>query len=302
MLEILTRAGCFIAIIVLGFLLKKIGVFKDNVFSVLSNVVLKITLPAAIIVNFANKEIDFSMFSIALLGLGFGLVYVLLGLLLNCRSSKAQRAFEVLNLPGYNIGCFTLPFVQSFLGSAGVITACLFDIGNGFVCLGGAFSIAAMVKDGSRFSFKRIVKNLSKSIPFLLYCIMPLLCIAHIPIPNMITTFAGIIADANPFIAMLMIGVGFDISADKTQLGHILKIVSIRYLAALAFALFIYFILPFSSEVKKALILLVFSPIGVAVPAFTEQLKGDVGLSSAVNSICIVCSILFLVIVLGIVP
>lgn len=41
MLEVLTRAGCFIAIIALGFLLKKIGLFKDNDYSVLSTIVLK---------------------------------------------------------------------------------------------------------------------------------------------------------------------------------------------------------------------------------------------------------------------
>lgn len=302
MLDVLTRAGCFIAIILLGFLLKKIGLFKEKDFSVLSAIVLKITLPAAVIINFANKEIDFSMFAIIILGFGFGLIYVLLGFLLNLRSTKEQRAFEILNLPGYNIGCFALPFVQNFLGSAGVIATCLFDIGNGFVCLGGAFSIASMVKDGGRFSILKIVKTLSKSVPFLLYLIMPVLCIAHVPIPSAITEFAGIVANANAFLAMLMIGVGFKITANKTQVRSILKIISVRFLTALIFALLIYYLLPFSGEVRKTLILLVFSPIGSAVPPFTEQLKGDVGLSSAVNSTCIVCSIIFMVIILGIVP
>ena len=62
MLEVLTRASCFVAIILLGYLLKRIGIFKDRDFSVLSNITLKITLPAAIVTNFANKELDPSMF------------------------------------------------------------------------------------------------------------------------------------------------------------------------------------------------------------------------------------------------
>ena len=123
MLEVLTRAGCFIGIIILGFLLKKIGVFKDSDYSVLSTIVMKITLPAAIITNIANKEIDLTMFTATLLGFGFGLIYVVLGFLLNLHKTKEQRAFEILNLPGYNIGCFAMPFVQSFLGPIGVITA-----------------------------------------------------------------------------------------------------------------------------------------------------------------------------------
>lgn len=302
MLDILTRAGCFVAIILLGFFLKKIGLFKDNDFSVLSTIVLKITLPAAIIVNFANKEIDFSMFILTILGFVFGAIYVALGFFMNLRNSKQQQAFEILNLPGYNIGCFAMPFVQSFLGAGGVIAACLFDIGNALVCLGGSFSIAKIVKDGGRFSIFKVVKTLSNSIPFILYLIMPVLCITQVKVPNAIVTFAGIIANANAFMAMLMIGVGFKLTANKSQIAYILKIVSIRYVTALVLALIIYFVLPFSGDIQKALILLVFSPIGAAVPSFTEQLKEDVGLSSAINSICIICSIIFMVIILGIVP
>lgn len=302
MLDVLTRAGCFIAIILLGFLLKKVGLFKDSDFSVLSTIVLKITLPAAIVVNFANKEIDFSMFVLAVLGFAFGLIYVALGYFLNLRKSKQQQAFEILNLPGYNIGCFAMPFVQSFLGAMGVIATCLFDIGNALVCLGGSFSVAKIIKDGGRFSFLKVIKTLSNSIPFILYLIMPVLCITHVQVPNAIVTFAGIIANANAFMAMLMIGVGFKLTANKSQIAYIFKIVSVRYITALILALIIYFALPFSGDVQKALILLVFSPIGAAVPSFTEQLKEDVGLSSAINSICIICSIFFMVIILGIIP
>ena len=302
MLEVLTRAGCFVAIIILGYILKKIGLFKPSDFSVLSTIVLKITLPASIIANFANKSIDFSMFTIMLLGLLFGLLYILIAFLINLRKSKEQRAFEILNLPGYNIGCFAMPFAQNFLGATGVITTSLFDIGNAFVCLGGAFSIAKSVKDGGHLSFRGIMKTLCKSVPFLSYIIMLVLCITHVTIPEVVTTFAGIIANANAFMAMLMIGVGFHLTADRSQLGQIFKIVSIRYLTAFVLALLIYFVLPFTGDVRKALILLAFSPIGAAVPSFTEQLKEDVGLSSAINSICIVCSVIFMVIILGIIP
>ena len=149
MLDILTRAGSFVAIIVLGYVLKKIGVFKQEDFTVLSKVVIRITLPAAIITSFAGKEIDPAMLAIVLLGMGGGIVYSIAALAANIRSSKEDKAFEVLNLPGYNIGKFTMPFVQRFLGPMGVITTSLFDTGNAFVCLGGSFSVASMVKDGT---------------------------------------------------------------------------------------------------------------------------------------------------------
>lgn len=302
MLNVLTRAGCFIAIILLGYFLKKIGLFKDSDFSVLSKIVLKVTLPAVIITNFANKELDPSMFIFTVLGILFGGVYILLGFLFNLRRSREQRAFEILNFPGYNIGCFALPFVQSFLGPAGMIATFLFDIGNGFICLGGAFSVASMVKDGSKFSPMRIIRTLLKSVPFILYVVMPILCITHIPIPGFITSLAEIIGNANAFLSMLMIGVGFKLAANRTQIGDIVRVLSVRFGFAFIFAAICYFLLPFSLEVRKALLLLVFSPVGTAVPAFTGEMKSDVGLSSAINSISIICSIVFMVLILILIP
>ena len=61
-----------------------------------------------------------------------------------------------------------------------------------------------------------------------------------------------------------------------------------------------YFFLPFSLEARQALVILVFSPIGSAIPAFTHDLKGDVGLSSAINSFSIICSIVIIVTLLSV--
>lgn len=300
MQDILIRAGSFVAIIILGYVLRRIGLFQEKDFSVLSNIVIKITLPAAIITSFAGKEIDPAMLSIVLLGLGGGLIYIALGFLLNRKSSKEQKAFEILNLPGYNIGCFTLPFVQNFLGPTGVIVTSLFDTGNAFICLGGSFSVASMVKDGTGFSAKRIVRSLSKSVPFITYLLMMLLNLTHLSLPSPVISCAQIIADANSFLAMFMIGVGFKLGGDPRQIGSIVKILSARYAVATVLAVICYFVLPFSLEIRQALVILVFSPIGSAVPPFTSELKGDVGLSSAINSIAIICSIVIIVALLGV--
>ena len=300
MLEVLTRAGCFVAIIVLGFVLRKVGLFKAEDFTVLSKITIKITLPAAIITSFAGKQIDPGMLTIALLGVGGGVIYMLVGFLTNLRASREKRAFEVLNLPGYNIGNFTLPFVQSFLGPTGVIVTSLFDTGNALVCLGGAFGVASMIKDGSGFSLKRLGKALLTSVPFLTYIVMVTMNLTHIPIPSPIVSCAQIIGNANAFIAMFMIGVGFKLSADRAQLGSICKILVLRYGIATVLALIFYYLLPFAEEARQALVILAFSPIGSAVPAFTSELKGDVGLSSATNSISIVISIVIIVALLSV--
>lgn len=300
MLDILTRAGCFVAIIILGYTLKKIGFFKQEDFTILSRITIRITLPAAIIVNFAGKQIDPAMLGLGLLGFGGGVIYIMLGYLLNLRASKDQRAFEMLNLPGYNIGTFVLPFAQNFLGPTGVIATSLFDTGNSIICLGGAFSLASMVKDGNGFSGKRIIKSLATSVPFVTYLIMVTMNLTRLSVPKFVVSCAEIIASANAFMAMLMIGVGFKLEGDKSQIGRIGKMLAVRYGVATVLALVYYFVLPLNIEVRQALVILAFSPIGSAVPGFTGEMKGDVGLSSALNSISIIISIVIIVTLLSV--
>lgn len=300
MLEILTRAGSFIAIIVLGYVLKKIGVFKEEDFGVLSKICIRITLPGAIITSFAGKEFDPNMLVLLFIGIGCGVLYICLGFLLNLRSSREQRAFEILNLPGYNIGCFTMPFAQSFLGPVGVIATSLFDSGNAFVCLGGAFGVASSVKDGRGFDLKRILKALSKSVPFVTYLIMVSMNLLHIPVPDAVVECAGIVGGANSFVAMFMIGVGFKLAGDKSQIGAMVRVLGVRYGVGAILAVIFYFLLPFELQVRQALVILAFSPIGSAVPPFTAELGGDVGLSSAINSMAIVISIVIYVVLLSV--
>lgn len=302
MFSVLSRACCFIAIIILGYSLRRAGFFKDEDFHVLSKIVLKITLPAAIVSSFAGTEISLSMLTLSLVGLAGGVIYMAIFFFMNLKTSKEKQAFEVLNSTGYNIGNFTLPFAQSFLGPTGVVVTSLFDTGNAIICLGGAYSISSMILGGDeKFSVMKIAKKLFSSIPFDTYILMVLLSLLHLNLPEPVVSFAGIVGNANAFMAMLMIGVGFKLTGDRSQLGCIVRILSVRYAVALALSLICYFILPFPLEYRQALAFLVFSPIASAAPAFTAELKGDIGLASAINSLSIIISIICIVSVLTIV-
>ena len=295
MLDILMRAGSFIAFIVMGFLLKKIGFFKQSDFTLLSRIALRITLPCAIILSFAGKTIDPALFALPFLGLGCGLSYIAAGYLMNRKKSAAKRSFEMLNLSGYNIGTFVIPFAQSFVGPAGVMTASIFDIGNAVICLGGSYSLAAMVKAGDGFSIRRIAKALVRSVPFMTYMVMLAMNFLRLPMPEFVLSAATIGSNANAFMAMLMIGVGFKLEANRAQLSALARLLAVRFFMGAVFALAFYFLLPFAVEVRQVLVILAFAPIGSAIPGFTEELGEDVGLSSALNSLSIVISIVLIV-------
>ena len=295
MQDILIKAACYIGIIVLGYVLRRRGFFGPEAFGVLSKIVLKLTLPCAIIASSAGKPIDISMLTIMLLGFGGGVLYMLIAALVHHGKSREEKAFAVLNTPGYNIGTFAMPFTQSFLGPMGTITTSIFDLGNAFICLGGAYGIAASVKEGRGFDLKRIIVDLAKSVPFMTHLIMVVLNLLHLAPPAPVVSFAQIVGNGNAFLAMLMIGVGFNLSGERSQAGAIFRVLSVRYGLAAVLALCFYFLLPFALEVRQALVILAFSPIGSAVPVFTAELKGDVGLSSAINSMAILISIVIIV-------
>ena len=299
MQDLLIRAGCFVAIIILGIVLRRIGFFKENAFEVLSKVVIKITLPAAVIKNLAGSTIDPSMLSLAALGLGGGVMYMVVAYLVNLRRSKEEKAFAVLNLPGYNIGVFALPFVSSFLGPAGVLAASIFDVGNSIICLGGSYGVAASIKAGKGFSVKRILKALGSSVPFLCYLIMLIVVLLKITVPGPILQLAEIVSGGNAFCAMLMIGVGFKLEATREQLGIVCKIIGLRFGIGLLVAAGFYFLLPFEEEARMALALLAVAPMGAALPGFTRELGEDAGVSCTIGSVSIILGFVLMVTMLS---
>ena len=293
MTDILVRAACFVAVIVIGAVLRRTGFFKKEDFALLSKIVIRITLPAAIITNFAGRQLDYSLLVLILIGFLCGIVQMLTAYLLNRRRGKSAQSFAVLNTSGVNIGNFVLPFAQGFLGPAGVMVVSLFDVGNAVTCLGGAFSVAEMIqKNRKRFSFLPILRALARSVPLITYITVCLLSILRIDLPGLVVSLAGIIGNANAFLAMLMLGVGFHV--DTSRIPDMIRLLLPRYLVSAAMAALCYFLLPVPSIYRPALIIPFLGPVATAAPAFTAQLNEDYELASAVNSFSILISILLI--------
>ena len=302
MYSILVRASCFCAIILMGYILKRASFFKKEDFALLSKIVIRITLTCAIVNSFNGKSLDGGMLIMTLFGFLFGLLLVCASLFLNRKHGPEDRAFAVLNAAGVNIGNFVLPFAQSFLGGEAVIAVCLFDVGNSFFCLGGNYAIAASVRSGGgRFSLRTAAGALFKSIPLITYLAMTFLCLAGLTLPGPVTEFTGIVGSANPFLAMLMLGVGFNLSPDRKKLSQVTGILLTRFILGIGLSLAAWFCFPLPLAMRQALTILFLGPIASAAPAYTAQIGGDYELSSAVNSLSIVLSMLLIVLSLTVI-
>ena len=297
MAEILMKAAAFVAIIFMGYLLRKKGFFKEEDFHVLSKIVLKITLPAAIVANFSGVDLQASLLILSVLGLGGGLMLIT-SAYQAAGKNREEKAFFMLNTSGYNIGNFTMPFAQSFLGPAGVITTSLFDTGNAVVCTGGSYAVAVSVAGkggaGDKHQIRRIVIQLLKSIPFDCYVIMTALTMAGLRLPVFMDQVSETVGNANTFLSMTMIGLGLELHMTREQTGSVAKILGTRFAVSAVLAVLFYRFLPFSLEIRRTLAILMFGPVSALGVPYTSMLEGDVNLASAVNSASIILGIVSL--------
>lgn len=289
---VLTKAVSFVLIIVTGYVLKKKGFFQPKDFHLVSRIVIDITLPCAIISNFSRISMENSLLFMCVLGLAANVFTLLAGLLISLKDGREEKAFNMLNASGYNVGNFTIPFVQSFLGPMGFAATSLFDTGNAVMCTGITYTVVSMVAGkGERPSVKNVVKSLLSSMPFNAYVLMTTLAVLRISLPEVVVSYAGTVGSANAFLALLMIGIGFEIRLGREKLARLAKILILRYGLAVFMAVAAYQFLPFDLDVRRAMALVALGPVSSVATAYTGRLEGDVELASAVNSLSIVTSI-----------
>lgn len=295
MADVLLRAGVLLCTVALGYALKRAGLFGQTDYRIVSRIVLNVTLPAAVITSFSTATRDPSLFIIVPMGLGCCLAAFFLAMVYSRRMSREDRVFYMLNVPGYNIGCATLPFAQGFLGPTGVVATCMFDIGNAVMVSGGAYALtAAVTGKRSEPMARMVVKRLLSSALFDTYFIAFLLMVFQIRLPGPIVQFAQNAGAANTFLAMFMIGLMMEFPKTGDQLSRALHTLALRYGVAVVLALAAWFLLPMGVEVRRAIVLAVFSSISTLSPVFTDRLGGNAALAGMTNSVSIPISLLIM--------
>ncbi len=299
MAEVLAKAISMVAIIFVGYFLKRTGFLTREAFPLLSRISLNVTLPCVIIAKFSEFTLDYAFLVFVPIGIALNLFCSFLGYIVGSKGGPSSRGYYMINLSGFNIGSFALPFTQAFLGPESVVAVCLFDTGNSIMCTGGTYAMASMVADaGERHTVKEFLKKLFSSIPLDVYLFMLIISVLQLRLPLLVTTFAQTVGNANAFLAMFVIGVGFEWRMKKEEQLHTIFSLILRYGIAAAIAALFWFLLPFSAEVRKAMMIVAFAPLSALCPVFTLRIGGDESLSSTLNSMSIVISTVIITILL----
>ena len=285
----------YVLVIMLGYLLKRAGFFGKDDHRLMSKIMVNITLPCTIIQAFDGFERDAKMFIIVGIGFICAFMPILLMYLTTDRVEKRLRAYRMLNIGGYNIGCFSLPLVQAFFGNTGVVAACMFDTGNAIMMTGGAYVMTStLLRTGGeeRESVGDVLLKFVKSLPFDAYMMMILLAALGVKIPSVVFTLTRPAGQANAFVAMLMIGMMFEPAGDRALLRETARELVWRYLFAAASAALVFFCTPFELVVRQTLCIVCFAPLSSLAPIYTDRCHSDTALASFTNSVSIAVSLI----------
>lgn len=292
---VLTQAISFLLVILVAYLFKIGGVLEEKDGHTISKIILNLTLPATIIIGFNSVRISSTLLILIALGLLTNIVLVTLGGLIWRKKKTSDQALMMFSQAGYNIGNFTIPFVQGFFPEA-IPFIGSFDTGNALMLFGGTPLLADKMLNQNRGTrgIKEVVFRLFRSPSFTTYIVMILLALINFTIPENILSIFELFASGNAFLSMFMIGLYLDIRISRVDVIKAVKLLFTRYTLGILLALVFYFVLPLSEIVRLSLVLLALAPIGTVSTINMVVYGNKASFSGFLSSISIILSLILM--------
>lgn len=293
----------YVALIFLGLVLRTTGAVSKEAIRPLTTLLLYVTLPAAILKALVGINFEATYLGIFLLGLGANWLMIGLARVLTRGGSVSDWRFAGLNLPGYNIGIFAMPFTAGFLPPEGFLALCLFDAGNSLMCTGGTYALVC--RDGSghwKTELAGVAKRLLSSGPICAYLVVLALNLANITFARPVAHFLDVVANANAFLGMTLVGLSIDLRIDAEKLKRGLAMVFWRYVLNAVLALGVFFFAPWSAPIVKAVVLVLSAPLPAMGLIFSIKAKLDASLSANLNTVSVLISVVLMTVLLSVLP
>ena len=302
MSNVLTQTIVYVVLLFAGYGFKKAGIFKVEDTDFRKKVILYLTMPAMAVNGLKDLELQPSFLWCFLVGFGTSTILMLVGMAATRKKSPEEKVMYLFNLNTYNIGNFAIPFLTGLLSTDGFAALCLFDIGVAIYLYGIDYSLAEAVKGGkSRFSLKFLLKKIFTSPITDMYLLMILLAALHLRLPEPVLKLASVMGNANAFLAMLSIGILFELKLDRKNLREMVKFFALRYGTILVIMAGVILFIPFSPDIRQAICVLLAAPVASIAPLLTQNAGGDGAKAAQINSVSILLGIAGMMIVYALV-
>ena len=302
MSNVLTQTIVYVVLLFAGYGFKKAGIFKVEDTDFLKKVILYLTMPAMAVNGLKDLELQPSFLWCFLVGFGTSTILMLVGMAVTRRKSPEERVMYLFNFNTYNIGNFAIPFLTGLISTEGFAALCLFDIGVAIYLYGIDYSLAEAVKGGKgSFSLKFLLKKIFTSPITDMYLLMILLAALHLRLPDPILKLASVMGNANAFLAMLSIGILFELNLEKKNLRDMVKFFVLRYGTILLIMAGVILFIPFSQDIRQAICVLLMAPVASIAPLLTMNAGGDGAKAAQINSVSILIGIAGMMVVYALV-
>lgn len=302
MSNVLTQTIVYVILLFAGYGFKKAGIFNVEDTDFLKKVILYLTMPAMAVNGLKDLELQPSFLWCFLVGFGTSTILMLVGMAVTRRKSPEERVMYLFNFNTYNIGNFAIPFLTGLISTEGFAALCLFDIGVAIYLYGIDYSLAEAVKGGKgSFSLKFLLKKIFTSPITDMYLLMILLAALHLRLPDPILKLASVMGNANAFLAMLSIGILFELNLEKKNLRDMVKFFVLRYGTILLIMAGVILFIPFSQDIRQAICVLLMAPVASIAPLLTMNAGGDGAKAAQINSVSILIGIAGMMIVYALV-
>ena len=302
MSNVRTQTIVYVILLFAGYGFKKAGIFKVEDTDFLKKVILYLTMPAMAVNGLKDLELQPSFLWCFLIGFGTSTILMLVGMAVTRRKSPEERVMYLFNFNTYNIGNFAIPFLTGLISTEGFAALCLFDIGVAIYLYGIDYSLAEAVKGGKgSFSLKFLLKKIFTSPITDMYLLMILLAALHLRLPDPILKLASVMGNANAFLAMLSIGILFELNLEKKNLRDMVKFFVLRYGTILLIMAGVILFIPFSQDIRQAICVLLMAPVASIAPLLTMNAGGDGAKAAQINSVSILIGIAGMMVVYALV-
>ena len=300
--NILQQSIILVLFVILGYVLKKIKLFGKLDYRVVTRLVMYVTLPCTIINGFSKFEWNNALFIIPLMAIGVNTILQVWSYFVSKNGTDRDKIFYMLNAPGFSTGTFAMPFIQNAMGVEGIVAACMFDVGGTVMPSGLSYvcTSASLKENSKKIGLSFVLKRMFTSPPFVANLSMIFLKTGGITLPDAFMDFVHKGSDANTLLCMIMIGMMFEIKFQRENLLKTGKVIAARLVVSTLTAVFVMTCLPLDITLKKALTVVVFSPIAAMSLVFTDKMDGDTELAGFVNSITIILSMIIMTILMSV--
>lgn len=206
MTSLVSNLLVFVALIALGYLLRRRGTVSERLEADLNYLVMRVTLPAMLFVGLL-KPFDAARLALGLfaLGLSLGIYAVSFAIgwltMLLCRVPEPARGVWLLGCAFSNIGYMGFPVIAAIYGPDGLFLASFVAIGWNLL----SFPIGALLVSRGNPERPRLREVFLNPVMAAL-ALGTILFVTRVPVPDMVRSVFVVIGDLTGPLAMLIIG------------------------------------------------------------------------------------------------